>query len=569
MKRSLITALFAMVIGLSFAAIACGPSEEAEPEPVEPTPTVEVMEAKPTATVEAMVGDAMEPEPTEVADAMDAMEDSKFGGTLRVVSQASIPTLDPAFGGAYVTTAVASHMYETLFGWDANIEDQPVMVESWDVSDDGLTWSFTLRDGLTFHDGTAVTADDVRSTYERWLGSWYAIAGLMREFQDEDSFVVTDDKSFQVNLKEPTGSVIMSLAKPYGSPRIMPTRIDEGILTSEPVEEWVGSGPYKFVSWSQGDRITIERFDEFVSRTEPASLYTGEVRAYIDELVWLEVPDEETKLAGLETGEWDVVDGAGLDFYGRVSENSELTVPLYKPGHRSNLLIPANPPFDNTTARIAFQTGLDIANVMASLGPTELWTLCPAIFYCGTRWETDAGADEYYNRNDKEEAKRLLAEAGYAGETLVLLNPTDYSTITPTGFVVKSEMEAMGMNVDMPALDWATVVTRFGNVESFSVATSWDVHWNSTSPLEHEAIGAQHALFPPPIEKLHELRKQFAQATDDAEKLRLLDELQIEFYKNVPALYEGIFYSIYPATAALKNFEVKAFPYYANTWLER
>jgi peptide/nickel transport system substrate-binding protein len=156
------------------------------------------------------------------------------------------------------------------------------MVESWDVSDDGLTWSFTLRDGLTFHDGTPVTSDDVRSTYERWLPSWYALAGLMREFQDEDSFVVTDDKSFQIVLNEPTGSVIMSLAKPYGSPRIMPTRLDEDLPASEAAAEWVGSGPYKFVDWSQGDRITIARFDGFVSRTEPASLYTGEIKAYID-----------------------------------------------------------------------------------------------------------------------------------------------------------------------------------------------------------------------------------------------------------------------------------------------
>ena len=563
MSRTVLAALFTALMAFSLVALACGPAEEedVEAEP-EAAPTEQVVDARPTAT-------AVAPEATAMADAGDAVGEPRFGGTLRVVSQASIPTLDPAFGGAYVTTAVASHMYETLFGWDANIEDQPVMVDSWSVSDDGLTWDFTLRDGLTFHDGAPVTAGDVASTYERWLASWYAIAGLMREFQDEDSFVVNDDSSFSVNLTEPTGSVIMSLAKPYGSPRIMPSRIDEGVTAGEQVEEWVGSGPYKFVSWSQGDRITIERFDGFVSRTEPTSLYTGAVNAYIDTLVWLEVPDEETKLAGLETGEWDVVDGAGLDFYQRVRENDLLTVPLYQPGHRSNLLIPDNPPFDNTTARLALQTGLDIANVMASLGPTELWTLCPAVFYCGTRWETDAGADEYYNRNDKEEAKRLLAEAGYSGETLVLLNPTDYSTITPTGFVVKSELEAMGITVDMPALDWATVVTRFTNTESFSIATSWDVHWNSTSPLENEAIGAQHDLFPPPVPRLHELRKMFAQATDEAERVKLLDELQIEFYKNVPALYEGIFYSIYPATAALKDFEVKAFPYYANTWLDR
>ena len=563
MKRSFLLAFVVLALGLVVMVFACSPADD-EDEPAAETPAdTEAMEPEATAA-------PAEPEPTvEAADTGVMTEESRYGGTLRVVSQASIPSLDVAFSGAYVTTAVASHLYETLFGWDNDIQDQPVMVESWEATDDALSWTFTLRDGMTFHDGAPVTADDVRSTYERWLPNWCSLSSLMREFQDDDSFVVNDQLSFTINLTEPTGSVVMSIAKPYCSPRIMPSRIDDGVESTTPVEEWVGSGPYKFVEWLQGDRVTIERYDGYQSRTEPASLYTGEVKAYIDELVWLEIPDEETKLAGLETGEWDVVDGAGLDFYARVSGNSELTVPLYKPGHRTNLLIPPNPPFDQTSVRVAFQTGIDVANVMASLGPNELWTLCSAIFFCGTRWETDAGEAEHYNLNDKETARAMIADSTYDGETLVLLNPTDYSTITPTGYVVKSEMEALGFNVDMPALDWATVVTRFGNPESFALATSWDVHWNSTSPLEHEAIGSNFPVFPPPVPKLHELRKEFAQAITETEKLRLVDELQIEFYKNVPALYLGVFYSIYPATAALKNFEVKAFPYYANSWLER
>jgi len=554
LKRVLNAVLLVLIIGLAASFVACGDSDSAdtdtdtEPVVVEPTKVmVEEISATPVSA-------------------------SKFGGTLRVVSQASISSLDPAWGGAYVITAVSSHIYETLFGWDANIQDKPIMVDTWNTSDDGLTWSFTLREDRKFHDGTTVTADDVRSTFQRWLQSWYSIAGLMREFEDENSFVVTGDYSFDIVLNEPTGAVIMSLAKPYGSPRIMPSRIDDGVDSTEQIEaEWVGSGAYKFLSWSQGDRVTLERYDEYSSRDEEASLYTGEQVAFIDQLVWLEIPDEETKIAGLETGEWDVVDGAGLDFYDRVNSNSDLNVPTYKPGHRSNLLIPNNPPFGEggSKARMALQTGLDIANVMASLGPKELWTLCPAVFYCGTRWETDAGAAEYYNLNDKVKARELLAESGYDGETLILLNPTDYSTITPTGLVVKQEMKEMGFNVDMPALDWATIVTRFGNTESFALATSWDVHWNSTSPLEHEAIGASAAIFPPAIPKLHDLRKQFAQASSEKEKLRIVEEMQIEFYRNAPAVYEGVFYSLFPATSELKNFEVKAFPHYANTWLER
>ncbi|MBM3944006.1 MAG: hypothetical protein FJ317_00745 [SAR202 cluster bacterium] len=495
-------------------------------------------------------------------------EQDRFGGSLRIVSQASIPTLDPLIGGAYVTTAVASHIFETLFGWDADINDQPVMIDTWNVSSDGLKWNFTLRQGMKFHDGAPVTADDVKTTYVRWITSWYALAGTMGDFMDADSFVATGATSFSINLKQPTGAVVLSLAKPYGSPRIMPSRIDGGNDGSEAVTEWVGTGPYKFVRWNQGDRVVLNRFDDYIPRSEESSLYTGAARAYIDELIWLEIPDEETKLAGLETGEWDVVDGAGLDFYNRVNNNPALTVPLYKPGHRSNFfLIPGHSPFDNTNARLAAQTGVDLNAIMSSLGPSELWTLCGAIYYCGTRWERDAGVAEYYNLNDKVKAKQLLDQSGYTGETITLLNPTDYSTITPTGIVIAQELQAIGFKVEMPALDWATVVTKFGNPESFHVAASWDVHWNSTSPLEHEVLADLPLFLNTP--RLLELRTQFAQATTDQEKLALIDQIQVEFYKAVPAVYEGIFYSIYPATAALKNFEVKAFPYYANSWLER
>ena len=494
----------------------------------------------------------------------------QFGGDLRIVSQGSISTLDPVFSLFYVVNAVASQIYEGLYGWDGNLEAQPRLAESFTTNADGTEYTFTLRSGIEFHDGSSFTSEDAIASINRWRDAGTPAAGIVRRFTDDDALQAVDDTTFTWTFDEPLGAVIFILGIPHGLMPMIPSEM-AGTPFTEPTPQNIGTGAYRFVEWLQGDKVVLERHDEFEPRSESSTpgAYAGENIAYLDSLTFLEIPDEETKIAGLETGEWDVVDGAGLDFYARVSDNADLTVPLYKPGHRTNLLIPANAPFDETNARLAFQTGIDVANVMASLGPSELWTLCPAIFFCGTRWETDAGADEFYNLNDKAAARTMLADSGYDGETLVLLNPTDYSTITPTGFVVKSEMEALGFNVEMPGLDWATVVTRFGNPESFAVATSWDVHWNSTSPLEHEAIGSNFPVFPPPVPRLHELRKQFAQAITEPDKLRLVDELQVEFYRNVPALYLGVFYSIYPATSALKNFEVKAFPYYANSWLER
>lgn len=495
-----------------------------------------------------------------------------FGGTLRIVAQASINSLDPAHDGAYVAVAVGSHMFEGPLGWDINLADGPRMADEWRISDDGLTWTFTLRPGMVFHNGEPVTARDVVTSFGRYLNGAHSTASLMKEFTDnENQFTVIDDLSFNVNLVEPYGAVAAGIARPFGSVYVMPHSIIHSTAHTAPTPKYVGSGAYEFEDWRQGDRVTLKRFEDYVARGETNSLYTGEQTAYIDTLVWLEIPDEETKIAGLETGEWDIVDGAGLDFFNRLNEDPKFVVPVYKPGHRSDFRPWAGfPPFDDLLARRALQVGMDIEATMFALGGRELWDLCPAVFYCGTPLETNAGADQYYNVNDKELARELIAQSSYDGETVVLLNPSDYATITPVGIVVKQEIEGMGFNVEQPALDWATVISTFGEERSTKYAglTAWASHWCCGEPLSDFYLDGD-GWFTAKIPELKRLRIEYAQATDQAERFAIAEQLQLEAYKNVVIVYLGTWYAIFPHTTELKNFQVKAFPYYANVWLER
>ncbi|MDA1188435.1 MAG: ABC transporter substrate-binding protein [Chloroflexi bacterium] len=495
------------------------------------------------------------------------MAEGKFGGSLRIVSQASVATLDPYWTQAYVTAAVASHIYEQPFGWDADLVEKPQMVDTWSASSDNLTYTFTLRSGLTFHDGATVTAEDVTTSFTRWLGGQDAAAGLMREFVGTEPFTVVDSKTFRVNLAEPFGAILDGMARPWSGVFVMPARI-ANVPSSTSVEQHIGSSPYKFKSWNPGDKLTLERYDGYVADPDAESGYVGKHVAYIDELTWLEIPDEETKIAGLETGEWDVVDGAGLDFFSRLSSNSDLEVALYQAGHRSALgLIPTHAPFDDLTLRRAVQISFDYRDFMQVLGPSDLWELCPAFFYCGTQWETDAGASEYYNVNDPAAAREMVAESNYAGETVILLNPTDYATLTPTGPVAKQAMEQIGINVEMPALDWATVVTQLGDPDAFHAWTSWGVHWCCGDPIRSSIFGGDQAFWPK-VPKIQRLRIQFAQEVDYAARFALIEEMQIEAYKSVLWIEPGTFFSIYPHTAKLKNFHVRALPFYTSSWLE-
>jgi peptide/nickel transport system substrate-binding protein len=501
----------------------------------------------------------------------------RFGGTLRIVSQASIATLDAVWSPFYVVVAVGQHLYETPLGWNSNLTPGPRMVDSWTVSDDERVYTFTLRDGMTFHDGQAVTSADVVASLKRWLPGGSARATLMRDFTAEEPFLAIDDLTFEIRMNQPYGGVIPSVSPPHWGPFVMPERIAGTTAVTEGANEYIGSSPYRLVRWDQGYQVVLERHEGYKARSEPADHMIGASVSYLDKLIWLEVPDEETKIAGLQTGEWDVVDGAAFDFFQPLTDDPSIVVPLYKPGHRSAMNIsPNNPPFGNESlvltdaqlnARKAVQATIDIEAVMHSLGDSNLWTLCPAIYYCGTPLETfEAG--EFYHQANPDLGMELLAASDYDGETVVLLNPTDYGTITPTGIVLRAQMQDIGLNVEMPALDWATIVGRFAETDSYHMFTDWYVHWCCDDPIawpNRDGVPGRH----PYNEEGIELRVAYAQATDQAERFALVELIQRNMYEEVISILLGQFFSIYPHTADLKNFEVKAIPFYVNTWLER
>ena len=503
----------------------------------------------------------------------------RFGGILRVVFHSGVDSLDPVFTGAYMTAAVSSHIFETPLGWNSRLETKPRMVDSWELGPDGLTYTFHLRDWLRFHNGDGVEAVDMVASLERWLDGVGAHAGLLREFIDQDNpFSVLDSDTFTVNLHEPYGQVPSAFARPYGGPVILPEEIAGSRAASESlaVEDLIGSGAYRFSEWELdwglgANAIAVERFDGYVAAVGPPDLYVGGTIGYLDRISWLEIPDEEIRYAGLETGEWDVVDGVGSFYFAHVfqrhTDYPDIAVPLYRPGHRSwYQLIPSHPPFDDLKVRRAALFGTDVEEVMHSLGSAELWDLCPAIYYCGTPLETDAGGDEWYARFDLERARRLLEESTYAGETIVVLNPTDRHTNTPTNDVIRRQFEEVGFNIELPELDWATVVAQMNEPESFELSVGWHSHWCCGDPIS-DTSGAGKSPLWPKIPYVTKLRLDWAQETDPAKKAAILDRYQTALFENVYNVYLGVFYPVFPHTSDLEDFEVKAIPFYSNSWL--
>ena len=594
MRRFLIpVVLLSALIALFAAACSAEPEVIVEEKIVEVEKEVvkeveveveKVVEKEVVVEVEKLVEVEVETEKILVATPTPDVGTSgpQSGGDLKIVSQGSISTIDPVFSLFYVVNAVASQMYEGLYGWDGNLEAQPRTAESFTTNADGTEYTFTIRDGIKFHDGSDFDSADAIASIKRWRDAGTPAAGIVRRFTDDEALQVVDDLTFTWTFDEPLGAVIFIMGIPHGLMPMWPAEIASTPFT-EPVAQNIGTGAYKFVEWLQGDRVVLERYDGYSSRSESSTpgAYAGANTAYLDTLTFLEIPDEETKIAGLETGEWDVVDGAAFDFYQRLMDNPDTDVALYKPGNRSNVYLnPQIPPFSYLKGRQALMTGIDVEDFMFALGPNDLWIVCPALYWCGTPLETDIGhrfevelsdgstTTIGYDVNNMDLARQLLNESDYAGETTVILNPTDYGTITPLGPVLKSVMADIGYTVEMPALDWATVTSMFGNTDSYSLATDWYSHWCCGNPIQDHLISGT-LDFIIRDEDLINLQLEFVRETDAAKRFEIVENIQTQRWQKVTSLSLGQFFPIVPFSNDLKGFEVKAIPFYVNTWLER
>lgn len=160
--------------------------------------------------------------------------------TLRVVNHSDLKVIDPIWTTAYIVRNHGYMIYDTLFALDADLQVRPQMVETWSVADDKVTYTFRLREGLEWHDGQAVTSADVIPSIKRWAARDTVGQLLLTVVQD---MTAVDDRTFRIVLKEPSGLLMMGLAKPSGTPFMMPKRVAESDPFTQ-LSDTVGSGPF-------------------------------------------------------------------------------------------------------------------------------------------------------------------------------------------------------------------------------------------------------------------------------------------------------------------------------------
>lgn len=457
---------------------------------------------------------------------------------LRAVLHADMRVLDPIWTTATVAGIHGALVYDTLFGNDAKGDAKPQMVDTYDVSADRLTYTFTLRDGLKFHDGTPVSSKDVIPSLKRWAAR--DGAGL-RLFGFIDKLDVVDAKTFRMVLTKPYGMVLESLGKTSTS---LPVIMREADALTDPqtqVKTAVGSGPFKFAAdlWVPGSKAVYVKNPDYVSRpgNEPASFFAGSKFAGVDriEMVW--ISDPQTAMSALINGEIDFYENPNIDFY-PILEKAK-GVKLETTGEvdshigfiRLNHL---HPPFNTPKARQAMYHLVNQEDFLrAVVGDPKYYRICHALFTCGTPLSNDGGSHFFKDYNPKK-ALQLMQEAGYKGEPIVILATTDHNTITPATQVLIQAMREAGLNVDAQSMDWGSTVTRRAKKDPPDKG-GWNIFITTTggvsaaNPILHTWIGAacDKGIFGWPCsEKLEAVRDSygFAQSLDD--KKRIARELQ-------------------------------------------
>lgn len=466
----------------------------------------------------------------------------KKGGTLRFVPHADLKILDPVWTTAYITRNHGYMIYDTLFAVDANLQVRPQMAEKYTVSKDQMKYSFTLRDGLKWHDGQPVTAEDCVASLQRW-GKRDAVGKLLMAATGKLQAV--DKKTFALELREPFGLVLDAIGKPSSNvPFIMPARV-AATPDTEQIKETIGSGPYRFVKeeWQPGHQVVYVRNPDYVPRNEEPSGAAGGKRVYVDRVLWRYIPDVATANAALEAGEVDFWENPPLDFVPRLENNPNLAVFVTDTRGTQGWLRPnhLHPPFDNKKAREALLWMVDQRTYLeAAIGQAKYYRTCPGYFMCGgLPYESAVGAPGNPNL---DRARQLMKESGYDGRPVVLLDPTDVAILHGATLVTRELLGKIGVAVDLQAMDWSTLVSRRAKREppkegGWNLFHTWAISLDVMTPALNAGIAGtcDKAWFGWPCnEPMEKLRAEWARTTDLAKRKQLADQVQLVAFDYVP-----------------------------------
>ena len=490
--------------------------------------------------------------------------------TVRAVLEAEIVTLDPHYTGAYISRTFGYMVFDTLFSPDHTGAMKPQMVDTTTTSPDGLVWTFTLRDGLAFHDGSPVTAEDVVASIKRW-STRNALGGRLMAITT--SLTATDAKTFVLTLKEPYGLVIDTLGTASSpGPFIMPARL-AATPGSTQITEIIGSGPfiYSRADHRPGDHMLLKRNPAYKPRPEPADFLSGGKVVKIDALDIKVIPDAGTASAALSTNEIDYMQYAPFDFLAKMEKDKTLKVMnftgdnMFTGHYRMNT---SAPPFNDPAIRHVLLRLVDQKEVMNGLGLSpKYWRDCDAFFICGSPNETEVGTEALHDPSI-EAAAAELKKTAYAGQPVIVMVASDLEAPRVSSQILADRLQRAGFKVDLQMMDWASLLARRTQRTGWNVYGVHALGLDLASPLTNSVINfnctdaltagfiCEKAMVP--------LFDAFAHAPTMAARREVAGEIQKIVYDKALAVPFGQFAQPAVYRANLNGFIASAIPLFWN-----
>ncbi|WP_040983720.1 ABC transporter substrate-binding protein [Oceanobacillus jeddahense] len=416
-------------------------------------------------------------------------------------------SLDPASTTDGESSRITKQIYESLLEFDKeSFEVLPGLAHDWEVADDGLSYTFYLEEGVTFHDGTDFNADAVKLNFERWAdpdheyafaddGYVYSMYGTMfGGFLGDENHVieeinVVNDYEIEFVLSQPLGFFLQNMAMTY-FPITSPAALEEygAAINENPV----GTGPFEFVSWTKDDSIVLDKFEDYRIDGLPK----------LDRVVFEVIPDNAARLIALRSGEIDIMDGLNPDDAAGVEADEGLE--LYERAENNIGYVGFNvqkEPFDNKDLRHAVSHAIDkeaIAEALYAGYATPASVPLPPS-YMGYNDEVESF--EY----NPDKAVELLEEAGYGDGleielwTMPVARPymPDPETVSE---IIQNNLEQIGITVTIVREEWAPYLEKTMNGEHQMYMLGWsgtngDPDYFLSSLLHGDNVGSSNREF--------------------------------------------------------------------------
>ncbi len=509
------------------------------------------------------------------------------GGTLVYASGDAEPTcLDPHVGGNYPQALVATQYLESLVSKDDSGAIIPWLATEWHESDNGLTWTFTLRDDVTFTDGTPFNAEAVAANVAHVLDPETASSTGYLALGKVASTEVVDDTTIQFELSAPDSSLLDSLSMPWVAIQ-SPTALERG--TDENCQSPVGTGPFVVTEWAKQDSITLVRNDDYNSPPDDAA-HDGV--AWLDEISWRFIPDSASRFAALQAGQVDVIDNAQPSDIA-ASANSDSITDLDAPRSGASNRIELNSgkaPFDDVRVREAFIRAADVNDGIQSLffgTAKRSYSALSSVESLGT------SAEEYFGI-DLDEANSLLDEAGWTerdaegyrvknGERLSLDFPVSTNQSIPAEQSLFEQIQAKvkdaGFEVTLKPMDlssWygALAVNEYNLVSAPYTKVGPDVlrilfHSDSIVPAPSGYFANLSQLNDPEVDAL---LTEASEVSEPAQRADLYDQVQQKILSGfylLPLYDQQNHFLVGGAVNGLRAMPTVSTPTFYDVWLTR